>query len=118
MTERQPEYTLQLDLQEIIRNRVHVSEEAIVAFCQKWKIVEFALFGSVLRDDFRDDSDVDVLVVYGEPRNYSLSGWMDIREELELMFGRKVDLIQKKLLKNPYSRDDILRTHRVIYDSK
>jgi uncharacterized protein len=112
------ENTTQLDLQQIIRDRLQVSEEAIVAFCQKWNIVEFALFGSVLRDDFREDSDIDVLVVYGEPRDYSYSSWMAIREEITEMFGRKVDLTEKKLLKNPYSRANILKTHRVVYEQQ
>jgi predicted nucleotidyltransferase len=107
-----------IDLNQILHDRLKVSQDAIAQFCQKWKIVEFALFGSVLRDDFRDDSDLDVLVVFEEPRDLSLSAWLDIREEISVLFGRKVDLIQKKLLKNPYSRAEILRTHRVIYASK
>ncbi|MCY6491571.1 nucleotidyltransferase family protein [Leptolyngbya sp. GGD] len=107
-----------IDLNQILHDRLKVSQDAIAQFCQKWKIVEFALFGSVLRDDFRDDSDLDVLVVFEEPRDLSLSAWLDIREEISVLFGRKVDLIQKKLLKNPYSKAEILRTHRVIYASK
>jgi predicted nucleotidyltransferase len=107
-----------IDLNQILHDRLKVSQDAITQFCQKWKIVEFALFGSVLRDDFRDDSDLDVLVVFEEPRDLSLSAWLDIREEISVLFGRKVDLIQKKLLKNPYSKAEILRTHRVIYASK
>jgi hypothetical protein len=47
-----------------ISPKVEVSEEAITSFCQHWKITEFALFGSILRDDFRPDSDVDVLVSF------------------------------------------------------
>ncbi|MBW4540324.1 MAG: nucleotidyltransferase domain-containing protein [Myxacorys chilensis ATA2-1-KO14] len=107
-----------IDLEQVLRHRLKVSKAAIVQFCQKWKIVEFALFGSVLRDDFRDDSDVDVLVVFEEPHDLSLSAWLDIREEIAALFGRKVDLIQKKLLKNPYSKAEILRTHRVVYASQ
>lgn len=107
-----------IDLNQILHDRLKVSQDEIAQFCQKWKIVEFALFGSVLRDDFRDDSDLDVLVVFEEPRDLSLSAWLDIREEISVLFGRKVDLIQKKLLKNPYSKAEILRTHRVIYASK
>lgn len=105
-----------IDISKILHDRLKVSEDAIVAFCQKWNIVEFALFGSVLRTDFRDD--IDVLVVFGQPYDSSLSGWLKIREEIEAMFGRKVDLIQKKLLKNSYSRAEILRSHRVIYVSE
>ncbi|WP_333229462.1 nucleotidyltransferase domain-containing protein [Microcoleus sp. Pol12B5] len=55
---------LQADLQYVVSDRLKVSLDAIAKFCQRWNIVEFALFGSVLRDDFRPDSDVDVLVTY------------------------------------------------------
>jgi predicted nucleotidyltransferase len=53
---------LQSDLEYVLNDRLKVSLDAIAKFCQHWNIVEFALFGSVLRDDFRPDSDVDVLV--------------------------------------------------------
>ena len=55
---------LQADLKYVMTDRLKVSLDAIAQFCQRWNIVEFALFGSVLRDDFRPDSDVDVLVTY------------------------------------------------------
>jgi uncharacterized protein len=110
-----PENNLQLDLQQIIRDRLQVSEKAIVAFCQKWNIAEFSLFGSVLRDDFRADSDIDVLIVFAPHQKWSLFDVMDMRRELEERFGRKVDLVQKSGLVNPYRRANILGTHRVIY---
>ncbi|NET49426.1 MAG: DNA polymerase subunit beta [Merismopedia sp. SIO2A8] len=50
--------------QSIIAQRLHVSYDAIVEFCDRWHIIELALFGSILRDDFRADSDVDILVVF------------------------------------------------------
>jgi uncharacterized protein len=112
-----PNPTIAPDIDTILHDRLHVTRDAIEAFCRKWNIVEFSLFGSVLREDFREDSDVDVLVVYGEPRQYGLERWFAIREEIEQLLGRKVDLIQKKLLKNPYSRANILKTHRVVYVS-
>lgn len=110
-------YNLELDLQKILSDRLHVSLADIEAYCQRWQIVEFALFGSVLRDDFRPDSDVDVLIVFEPSYHYTLSNWLDMQEEIESLVGRKVDLTQKQLLKNPYSRAEILNTHRVIYTS-
>lgn len=110
-----------IELNQILRDRLKVSKDAIVQFCQKWKIVEFALFGSVLRDDFRaegdDPSDIDVLIVFAEEHGWNLFHVMDMQWELEAMFDRKVDLLQKKQLKNPYRRHNILKTHRVIYGS-
>ncbi|MGL5059570.1 MAG: nucleotidyltransferase family protein [Microcoleus sp.] len=84
-------------------------------FCQRWNIVEFALFGSVLRDDFRSDSDVDVLVTYEPSHRLTFSHLLSMEEEIEDLFHRSVDLVEKKLLKNPYLRSNILKTYRVIY---
>ncbi|MBD2097669.1 nucleotidyltransferase family protein [Trichocoleus sp. FACHB-591] len=108
-------YNLDLDLQQIIRDRLHVSLSDIEAYCQRWQITEFALFGSVLRDDFRPDSDVDVLITFAPSLRWSLFDLMEMQKELETAFGRKVDLVQKKELKNPYRRANILKTHRVVY---
>ncbi len=108
-----------IDLNQILRDRLKVSKDAIAQFCQKWKIVEFALFGSVLRDDFRaegdDPSDVDVLVVFDQNSGWSLFDLIEMQRTLERQFGRKVDVTQKKGLENPFSRSEILKTHRVIY---
>lgn len=99
----------------ILRDRLNVDLDAIAKFCQKWQIDEFALFGSVLRDDFRPDSDIDVLIVFAPSRSWGWSDRGDMQSEIETLLGRKVDLTQKDLLKNPFSRKEILRTHRIIY---
>ena len=99
--------------------RLRCDEEAIAQFCQAKKITEFALFGSVLRDDFCTDgdrpSDIDVLVAFTSIDGWSLFDILDMEQELEKLFGRKVDLTHKKNLKNHYSRAEILNTYRVIY---
>ncbi|HVS70403.1 MAG TPA: nucleotidyltransferase family protein [Phycisphaerae bacterium] len=85
-------------------------------FCRRWKITEFALFGSVLRDDFRPDSDVDVLVTFepNDPWSYGHE-WFTMIDELEKLFGRPVDFVEKETLVNPYRRHEILGTMQVIY---
>ena len=95
--------------------RIPIDHERIAEFCRKWRITEFALFGSVLREDFRSDSDVDVLAVFDPDAPWSLWDHMDMEEELEGLFGRPVDLVSKRALKNPYRRHEILKTHQVIY---
>jgi len=106
---------MQAELQALIDRRLQVDRSRIVEFCDRWKITEFALFGSVLRDDFRPDSDVDVLVTFGNKHGLNWSDWTNMKVELEAMFGREVDLINQKYLKNPYRRAEILETRRVIY---
>lgn len=78
-------------------SRITIDKQAIADFCHKWHVTELALFGSVLRDDFGPDSDVDVLVTFED--GYS-PGWfiVTMEDELGAMFGRKVDLVIKKAL--------------------
>ena len=94
---------------------VEIDEEKITAFCQKWKIIEFSLFGSVLRDDFRSDSDVDVLVTFDQNNHWSLFDIVDMRDELKEIFGREVDFVEKEGLRNPFRRHHILKHREVIY---
>jgi predicted nucleotidyltransferase len=95
--------------------RVPLSKEAIVEFCRKWRIRELALFGSVLREDFSPDSDVDVLVTFDPEARWNLFDVVEMREELGRIFGRDVDLVEKQALKNPFRRREILNTHQVVY---
>jgi len=92
-----------------------VSERRIADFCEKWRIVEFAVFGSALRDDFRPDSDVDVLVTFAPDGTHSLFDLVEMECELSRAFGRKVDLIDRQALANPFRRQEILRTRKVVY---
>ena len=92
-----------------VEEKLSVSKETIAEFCRKWKIVEFALFGSVLRDDFRPDSDVDVLVTFSPDSDWGVEHLMDMKEELEALFGRAVDLVEKRLVEE--SRNYIRRKH-------
>ena len=103
------------ELQTLWNQRLKVSQATLADFCDRWKIVEFALFGSVLRDDFRPDSDIDVLIRFVPNPDWDLFHLMDMQRELEALFGRKVDLLEKRQLQNPFRRAEILKTHQVIY---
>lgn len=98
-----------------------VSDEQVAGFCQKWEISELALFGSVLRDDFRPDSDVDVLVSFAPGARHSLFDLGEMEGELSAMFGRKVDLVEKGAIQrsdNYIRRGHILTTAKVVYGSR
>jgi len=98
--------------------RIEIPRERIAEFCRKWRIVELSLFGSVLRDDFRHDSDVDILVRFEHEAPWSLMDFGEMQEELERILGRAVDLVEKDAVEkseNPFRRRHILATHRVIY---
>src|SRR3954470_7146261 len=96
-------------------SRVRLPFDALDAFCRKWQVRELALFGSVLREDFSPESDVDVLVTFDREAPWSLWDVITMREELEQMLGRKVDLVEKDAIRNPFRRREILRTHQVIH---
>jgi uncharacterized protein len=104
-----------VELQSLIGNRIKISPARVAEFCERWHIVEFALFGSVLRDNFREDSDIDVLVTFSPAQMLTLDDWLNMQGELESAFDRKVDLVSKEYLKNPYRRHEILNTCQVIY---
>ena len=94
-----------------------IDKKIIQAFCHKWHVQELAVFGSALREDFSQDSDVDVLVELKPGHGLTLYDWLDMIEELRAVFGRNVDLVSKKGLKNPFRRREILSTAEVIYAS-
>jgi predicted nucleotidyltransferase len=90
-------------------------KKEIEEFCLRWKIVEFSLFGSVLRDDFDPDSDIDILVSLSEEADIDLCDWITMIEELEKIFEREVDLVEKSTLRNPFRRHAILTKREIIY---
>jgi len=104
-----------VELTSLVGDRIKASSTQIAEFCQRWHITEFALFGSVLRDDFRPDSDIDVLLTFSPEQWLTLDNWQAMQTEIETLFKRKVDLVSKKYLKNPYRRHEILNTRQVIY---
>jgi predicted nucleotidyltransferase len=92
-----------------------VDPQPIADFCRRWRVTEFALFGSMLRADFRPDSDVDVLVTFEPGAPWTLWDLSRMRAELKAIFCREVDLVEKQALRNPLRRRGILAEHRVIY---
>ena len=100
------------------RIMIDIPTDAIREFCRRWRITEFALFGSVLRDDFRDDSDIDVLVTFAPESAWRYYDMATMEEELESLFGRPVDLVEKRLIEkseNYIRRGQILSSKETIY---
>jgi predicted nucleotidyltransferase len=102
-----------------MNTHIPLDKEKIVDFCQRWKIAEFALFGSVLRDDFRpESSDVDVLVVFAPNAEWSLFNHVDMEDELSVILGRKADLVSRRAVErsgNYIRRKAILSTAEPYY---
>jgi predicted nucleotidyltransferase len=94
--------------------RLEVSTEQIADICRRYRISELSIFGSVLRDDFRPDSDIDVLVEFEPDVRIGFIGLGRLAQELEAAFGRRVDLGTKRSLREAL-RDEILASAQVLY---
>jgi len=94
---------------------VKLDREALAEFCRKWRVRELSLFGSAVRDDFGPESDLDFLVSFDPGTPLDIDWLLDMKEQLETLFGRPVDLVEKEALRNPWRKYEILRTRKVIY---
>ncbi len=90
----------------------------ITEFCHQWQVTEFALFGSVLREDFRPDSDIDVMVAFHPEAHPTFNTLDQMETELKTIFDRNIDLITRQGIetsRNYLRRHDILSSAQVIY---
>jgi len=97
---------------------IDIPKEKIAEFCKRWQIREFSFFGSVLRDDFRPDSDIDVLVTFAKDAEHGLFDLTRMEDELKTIFGRSVDLVSRRGIeasRNYMRRNAILSSTEVIY---
>ena len=102
-----------------LKTQIPLPIDEIAALCRRLDVERLDVFGSILRDDFRPDSDVDFLVVFRD-NDYGpwLSKLQDLQEELERLLGRKVDLVTRRGVErspNYIRRKHILSTARLIY---
>ena len=94
--------------------RVQIDANRISDFCRRWNVTELALFGSVLRNDFREDSDVDVLISLSPDAHVGLFDLARMERDLTEILGHKVDLVTKGGLKAGI-RDSVLSSAEVLY---
>ena len=107
-----------VDSVERLNERLGVSMDTIRSFCERWQVTELALFGSVLRDDFGPDSDIDILAGFAKEAHHSLFDLVNMEQELKSIFGREVDLVERKSVersKNYIRRKAVLQAAETIY---
>ena len=98
--------------------RIAIPSDGIAAFCERWQVTELALFGSVLRDDFGPESDIDVLVSFDARARHTLFDMVRMEEELKALFGREVDLVSRRGIErstNQLRREAILGAAETIH---
>jgi predicted nucleotidyltransferase len=98
----------------MVAARIDLPTTAIAELCRKYRVKELSVFGSVLREDFRADSDVDLLVEFHPNHGHGLIEYIRLQESLGKLLGRRVDLVEKAGLKR-FVRGEILKTAQVIY---
>ena len=102
----------------MIQTSLPLPKQEIQAFCDRWQIIELALFGSILRDDFRPDSDIDILVTFSPETDWSLLDHAKMQQELTNLLNRDVDLVSKRAIEQSHNwirRQEILNTAQVLY---
>ncbi len=90
----------------------------VAAFCRRWKVRELAVFGSALREDFRPDSDADLLVTFDLDANWGLLERATMESELATLLGRKVDLVSRRAVErstNWIRRQAILDSAEIVH---
>lgn len=97
--------------------RIPIDKRKIARLCSRRKVKELSLFGSVLREDFRPDSDIDILIRFTPDAQHSLLDWMDLVDELKTVFGRPVDPVTDRGLRRYQQRKEILESRQVLYAS-
>lgn len=100
---------------------LELSKDKIDDFCRRWKISELAVFGSILRDNFSLESDIDLLVTFASDAEWSLLDHIRMEEELASLFGREVDLVNRRAVEqseNWIRRREILSTAQAIHVSR
>ena len=100
---------------------VNIQTKKISKICQDWQIVELALFGSVLREDFNLDSDIDVLVSFAEDARITFFDLDTIEQELSSLFNRPVDVVTKEAIEQSHNwirKKNILDNSQVIYEQR
>jgi uncharacterized protein len=95
----------------IASTKLHLPQAEIERFCRRWRILELSLFGSALRDDFRADSDVDILVTFAPDARWSLFDMVRMQKELETILGREVDLVERSAVEQS---ENYIRRKRIL----
>jgi len=102
-------------IEKLQKNGIFLEYKDITVLCEKYGIKELSIFGSSIRDDFNQNSDVDILVSFRKESEITLFDIMDLEKEFSQILKREVDIVEKEALKNPIRKKRILSTREIIY---
>ena len=102
-------------LEKLQKNGVFLNYNDVIHLCKKYYVIELSIFGSSLRDDFTQNSDVDILISFDKNSKATLFDIIELENEFSKLLKRKVDVVEKESLKNPIRKDRILSSREIIY---
>jgi len=102
-------------IEKLKKNGIFFNHNDIVLLCKKYSINELSIFGSSVRGDFTENSDIDILVSFTKGSEITLFDIMDLEKEFSQLLKRRVDIVEKESLKNPIRKNRILSTREIIY---
>ena len=102
-------------IEKLQKNGIFLDYNDTIKLCKKYYIVELSIFGSSIRDDFTQNSDVDILVSFEQNSKITIFDIIELENEFSKLVNRKVDVVEKEALKNPIRKAKILSTREIIY---
>lgn len=102
-------------IEKLSENGVSISQKDIDIIVARYNIKELSVFGSSIRNDFTEKSDIDLLIVFKDSEKISLMDLIDIQDYFEKLTKRTVDIVEPAGLKNPYRREAILNSKVLLY---
>ena len=102
-------------MQKLQKNGIFLNYNDVVCLCKKYNVNELSIFGSSIRGDFSQNSDIDILVSFEKNTEITLFDIMDLEHEFSNLLKREVDIVEKESLKNPIRKNKILSTREIIY---
>ena len=102
-------------LEKLNKNGLNLTLDDVNRICEKYMISELSVFGSAIRDDFDDDSDVDILISFNENSNSTIDDILDLKDYFTNLFNRDVDIVESEGIRNPIRKMNIMSTKEVLY---
>jgi len=102
-------------IEKLQKNGIFLNYNDVIKLCEKYFVVELSIFGSSLRDDFTQNSDVDILVSFEQNSKVTLFDIIELENEFSKLLNRKADIVEKESLKNPIRKNKILAAREIIY---
>jgi predicted nucleotidyltransferase len=102
-------------IEKLRKNGIFLDYNDVVSLCKRYYITEMSIFGSSIRNDFTQDSDIDILVSFEQNSEITLFEIIELEKEFSRITNREVDIVEKESLKNPIRKNKILSTMEIIY---